>query len=53
MKRVLKWLGYILGGLIVVLLLAVGTVYAITSSRMSKSYSTSVPALAIPTDSVA
>ena len=51
MKRVLKWLGYILGGLIVVLLLAVGTVYAITSSRMSKSYSTSVPALAIPTDS--
>lgn len=51
MKRVLKWLGYIVGGLIVVLLLAVGTIYAVTSSRMSKSYSTNVPALAIPTDS--
>jgi cytochrome c553 len=51
MKRVLKWLGYIIGGLVVVLILAVGTIYAITSSRMSKSYSTSVPGLTIPTDS--
>lgn len=51
MKRVLKWVGYIIGGLIVVLCLAVGTIYAITSSHMSKSYSTNVPALTIPTDS--
>src|SRR4029078_2370379 len=51
MKRVLKWLGYIVGGLVVILLLAVGTIYAITSSRMSKSYSTNVPALSIPTAS--
>ena len=51
MKRVLKWLGYIVGGLIVVILLALGTVYAITSSRMARSYPTSVPALAIPGDS--
>jgi mono/diheme cytochrome c family protein len=50
MKRVLKWAGYIVGGLIVVLLLAVGTVYAITSSRMGKTYATKVEPLAIPTD---
>jgi len=51
MKRVLKWIGYIVGGLVVIILLGVGTVYAITSSRMSKSYSTTVPTLTIPTDS--
>ena len=37
MKRVLKWLGYIVGGIVVILILAVGTIYAITSSRMSKT----------------
>ena len=51
MKRVLKWVGYIIGGLVVVLLLAVGTVYAITSSRMGKSYATNTPTIPIPTDS--
>jgi mono/diheme cytochrome c family protein len=51
MKRVLKWIGYIVGGFILVILLAVGTVYAITSSRMGKTYSTTVQPLAIPADS--
>ena len=51
MKRVLKWIGYIVAGFIVVILLAVGTVYAITSSRMGKTYSPRVEPLAIPTDS--
>ena len=51
MKRVLKWVGYIVGGFIVVILLAVGTVYAITSSRMAKTYSPRVEPLAIPADS--
>ena len=51
MKRVLKWLGYIVGGFIVIILLAVGTVYAITSSRMAKTYSPSVQPLQVPTDS--
>jgi mono/diheme cytochrome c family protein len=51
MKRVLKWVGYIVGGFIVVLLLAVGTVYAVTASRMGKTYSPRVDLLAIPTDS--
>ncbi len=52
MKRALKWLGYIVGGLVAVILLAVGTVYAITSSRMGKSYPTAVETIAIPTDPV-
>jgi mono/diheme cytochrome c family protein len=49
--KALKWLGYIVGGLVVIILLAVGTVYAITASRMSKSYSTTVPSIPIPADS--
>jgi cytochrome c553 len=51
MKRVLTWIGYVVGGLLVLIVLAVGTVYAISSSRMSKTYSPKVAALAIPTDS--
>jgi len=51
MKRVLKWLGYLVGGVVILILVAVGTVYAITSSRMGKTYSKTVPAIAIPTDS--
>ena len=51
MKRALRWVGYIVGGFIVVVLLAVGTVYAVTSSRMARTYPTDVPAVAIPTDS--
>jgi mono/diheme cytochrome c family protein len=51
MKRVLKWIGYIVGTLVALILVAVGTVYAVTSSRMGKTYSTNVPTIAIPTDS--
>lgn len=50
MKRVLKWVGYIVGGLIVIVLLGIGTVYAITSAGMSKSYPTTVAMIAIPND---
>ena len=51
MKRVLKWIGYIVGTLVALVLVAVGTVYAISSSRLSKSYSPNVATLAIPGDS--
>lgn len=51
MKRVLKWVGYIVAGFIAVILVAVGTVYAITSTRMSKKYSMDVERLEIPADS--
>ncbi|MEO7367166.1 MAG: c-type cytochrome [Gemmatimonadaceae bacterium] len=48
--RALKWLGYIVGVLIALILIAVGTVYAVTSSRMGKSYPTTVETVAVPTD---
>lgn len=51
MKRFFKWVGYIVGGFIVLILIAVGTVWAITSSRISKTYPTKVPMVAVPTDS--
>jgi mono/diheme cytochrome c family protein len=50
MKRVLKWLGYIVGGLVLLIAIGVGTVYAITSSRLGKSYPTTVENVAIPSD---
>jgi mono/diheme cytochrome c family protein len=53
MKRALKWLGYLVGGIVVLLLIAVGTVYAVSSSRMSRSYATNVPVVPIPADSAA
>ena len=51
MKSVIKWIGYIVAGFLVVILLAVGTVYAVTSSRMGKTYSPRVDPLVIPNDS--
>lgn len=51
--RALKWLGYIVGGLVLLVIIGVGTVYAITSSRMSKTYPTEVEAVAIPSDPTA
>ncbi len=51
--RALKWLGYVVGGLVLLIIIGVGTVYAITSSRMSKTYPTEVEAVAIPSDPAA
>ncbi|MEO5904116.1 MAG: cytochrome c, partial [Gemmatimonadaceae bacterium] len=48
--RALKWLGYIVGVLIALVVVAVGTVYAVSSSRMGKSYPTAVKTVAVPTD---
>ncbi len=53
MKRALKWLGYLVGGLVLLIVIGVGTVYAITSSRMSKTYPTEVETVAVPSDPVA
>ncbi len=51
MKRVLKWIGMIAGGLLgLIILLAVG-VYAVSASRLNKTYEvTAVFSLTIPTD---
>lgn len=51
MKRVLKWVGYVVLALLVLIVAAVGTVWAITSSRLNKTYPTEVETVAIPTDS--
>ena len=51
MKPVLKWIGYLVATLVILILVAVGTVYAVSSSRMSKTYTQKVAALAIPSDS--
>ncbi|MBA3341897.1 MAG: c-type cytochrome [Gemmatimonadaceae bacterium] len=51
MKRAFKWLGYIVGGLLVLIIIAVGTAYAISSRRMARTYPTQVAeTIAIPTD---
>jgi Cytochrome c. len=51
MKRVLKWVGYAVGLVIVLLVVAVGVVYALSSSKFNKSYPMAVEPVAIPTDS--
>ncbi len=52
MRRALKWLGYLVGGLLAVILLAIGIVYAITSMKLGKTYEASVVPVAVPTDPV-
>ncbi|GAC1410149.1 MAG: c-type cytochrome [Gemmatimonadaceae bacterium] len=51
MKRVTKWLGAGLAGLVGLVVLAMAIVYGITSHRMSEVYSVADPPLAIPRDS--
>jgi hypothetical protein len=51
MKRVIKWVGVALAGLVGVIVLAIAVVYAVTSSRMSKVYTFNDSQLAVPTDS--
>lgn len=50
LMRALKWLGYIVGVLIVLIVVAVGTVYAVSSAKLGKTYPTVVETVAIPTD---
>ena len=52
MKRALKWVGYVVGFLVALLIVAVGVVYAVSSSRFSKSYPTAVEPVVVPTDSI-
>lgn len=53
MKRLLKLIGYIVGGIVAIVVLFMGTIYVITSLRMGKTYPTQVDAVAIPTDPAA
>ena len=49
MKRFLKWVGYIVGGIVAIILMCVGVVYGVTSARMSKTYPTRAETIAVPT----
>ncbi len=53
MKRVLKVLGYIFGGLVALIIIVVGAVYGITSYRINKNHEMHVGMIPIPTDAAA
>ena len=57
MKRVLKWIGSIIGGLVAIIAVVLATVYVLSSSRMNRTYPTDAAAeaetLKLPTDSAA
>ena len=53
MKKVLKWIGIILGLLVGLVVLAFGVVYAITETRLNKTYTIQVESVSIPTDAAA
>jgi len=55
MKRVLKWIGYFVGGVVAIIVVALAVVYVRSSSRLSRTYPTQADAdaeaLTFPTDS--
>ena len=51
MKKVLKWIGLVLGGLIVLVLLAGGVMYVVGGSKLGRTYEAQTADLTIPTDS--
>ena len=53
MKRALKFLGYALVALVVLLAAAGSIVYALSSRRLSRTYEVAVPAVAVPADAAA
>ena len=52
MRGVLKGLGYLVGGLLLLIVIGVGTVYAITSNRINKSYPLEVESVPVASDPV-
>ncbi|MEO7503002.1 MAG: hypothetical protein ABIW94_10240 [Gemmatimonadaceae bacterium] len=40
MKRLLKWVAYVLGGIVAVVLLITAGVYAVSGQRINKTYPT-------------
>ena len=53
MKKALKWIGIVLGGLVGLLVLAAVVLYAIGSSRLNKTYDIQPEAITVPTDEAA
>jgi mono/diheme cytochrome c family protein len=52
MRRILTWIGYGLGGVVALLVVAAIAIYALSERRGHKQYAIAPKALAIPTDSV-
>lgn len=50
MKKVLKWIGIVLGGLLGLIVLAAAVMFLIGNSRLEKTYQIDVQPVAIPTD---
>ncbi len=53
MRRVLKWIGIILGALLGLLVLAAILIFVLSSLRLNQTYDVEVAAVAIPDDSEA
>lgn len=53
MKRLLKWAGLLVGGLVAVVLLAAGALYVYTESRLETTYDVQPSVVPVPTDSAA
>jgi mono/diheme cytochrome c family protein len=49
--RWLKWVGYGIGGLVLVILLGIGVVYAITSAHLAKKYEIPATPISVSSDS--
>jgi cytochrome c553 len=53
MKKVLKWVGIVLGGLVALLVVAAVVLYILGSGRLNKTYDIQPEAITIPTDEAA
>jgi mono/diheme cytochrome c family protein len=53
MRKVLKWIGFILAGLLGLVIVAAVIVFAVTSYRLNRTYDVNVETVAIPDDGVA
>lgn len=50
MRKALKWVGIVLGGLVGLVIVAVAAIYVISSARFNKTYNVSPSTVALPTD---
>jgi mono/diheme cytochrome c family protein len=53
MRKVLKWLGYLAGGVVALLLVSLGVVYAISESKLGTIYTIDVGHVSVPNDPMA
>lgn len=53
MRIILKWVGLVLGGVVGLIILAVGVIYVVTNSRINKTYEVVVETVSIPADAEA